>query len=412
MPKIRIMIVEDESITAMGLEKRLRKQGYDVVGVVASGEEAVRTAEATSPDLVLMDIMLEGEMDGVEAAGLIISRQDIPIIYLTAYADENTLLRAKVTKPFAYLLKPFQERELLITIEMALYKHAMEKKLKRSEQWLAATLKCIGDAVVATDDAGSVAFMNPVAEDLTGWRREDAMNRHVTEVCNIVDEETHAAKMNELMEVIGGDAGASVSGSAILVDKNGREIFINETASPIRNDDGVMSGMVLVFRDITERKRIEAAILESEKKLREQSEELLESNTALKVLLKQNENEKRIMEEKIISNVNKLILPYIERLKRNRSMSDDLTYLNILEANVKEIVSPFSVRMTSAFICLTPKELQVANLIKEGRENKEVSELLNMSLETVKTHRQNIRKKLNIYSKKVHLRTYLLSFKE
>jgi PAS domain S-box-containing protein len=408
----RIMVVEDESITAMGLEKRLTKQGYDVVAVVASGEEAVRRAEETSPDLVLMDIMLEGEMDGVEAAARIASRLDIPIIYLTAYADENTLLRAKITEPFAYLLKPFQERELLITIEMALYKHAMEKKLKRSEQWLAATLKGIGDALIATDASGSVAFMNPVAEELTGWKREDAMNRHVAEVCNIVDEETRAAAMSGIMEAIGRDGSAGIRSNAILIDKNGREMFIDETASPIRNDAGVLSGAVLVFRDVTERKRMEAALLESEKKLRDQSEELMESNTALKVLLKQIENEKRIMEEKILSNVNKLILPYIERLKRNRSMSDELDYLNILEANVKEIVSPFSVRMSSALICLTPKELQVANLIKEGRENKEVAELLNMSLETVKTHRQNIRKKLNIYAKRIHLRTYLLSFKE
>jgi PAS domain S-box-containing protein len=408
----RIMVVEDESITAMGLEKRLTKQGYNVVAVVASGEEAVRSAEETSPDLVLMDIMLEGEMDGVEAAGRIASRLDIPIIYLTAYADENTLLRAKITEPFAYLLKPFQERELLITIEMALYKHAMEQKLKKSEQWLAATLKCIGDALIATDASGSVAFMNPVAEELTGWKREDAMDRHVAEVCNIVDAETRAAAMSGVMETIGRDGSAGIRSNAILIDKNGRELFIDETVSPIRNDDGVLTGVVLVFRDITERKRMETALLESEKKLRDQSEELLESNTALKVLLKQIENEKRIMEEKILSNVNKLILPYIERLKRNRSMSDELDYLNILEANVKEIVSPFSVRMSSALICLTPKELQVANLIKEGRENKEVAELLNMSLETVKTHRQNIRKKLNIYAKRIHLRTYLLSFKE
>ncbi|SPP99707.1 hypothetical protein NBG4_110010 [Candidatus Sulfobium mesophilum] len=412
MPKTRIMIVEDESITAMGLEKRLTKQGYEVVGVVASGEEAVQRAEKTSPDLVLMDIMLEGEMDGVEAAGRITTSLDVPIIYLTAYADENTLLRAKVTQPFAYLLKPFQERELLVTIEMALYKHEMEKKLKRSEQWLSATLKCIGDAVVATDESGSLVFMNPIAEELTGWKHEDAMGRNVAEICNIVDEKTRAAKMGELLEMIGRDAGAHVSSGAVLIDKNGRELFIDETVSAIRKEGGIMGGIVLVFRDVTERKRMEAAILESEKTMRKQSEELIESNMALKVLLKQIENDKRIMEEKILSNVNKLILPYIERLKRNRSMSDELAYLNILEANVKEIVSPFSVRMSSALICLTPKELQVANLIREGRENKEISEILNMSLETVKTHRQNIRKKLNIYAKRVHLRSYLLSFQE
>jgi CheY-like chemotaxis protein len=125
--KTRIMIVEDESLTAMSLKKRLQKQGYEVVAVVPSGEEAVQLADETSPDLVLMDIRLDGAMDGVEAAEHITSLHDIPVIYLTAYADEGTLLRAKITKPYGYILKPFQERELLIAIDMALYKHTMEK---------------------------------------------------------------------------------------------------------------------------------------------------------------------------------------------------------------------------------------------------------------------------------------------
>ena len=125
-------------------------------------------------DLVLMDIVLEGDMDGVKAAEHIRNHFDIPVVYLTAYSDDTTLQRAKITEPYGYILKPFQERELYTTIEMALYKHKMERKLKENEQWLATTLKSIGDAVIATDTKGFVTFMNPVAEVLTGWKQEEA----------------------------------------------------------------------------------------------------------------------------------------------------------------------------------------------------------------------------------------------
>jgi CheY-like chemotaxis protein len=125
------MIVEDEWITADDIGMSLQSLGYTVTSMVTSGEEAIQKAEKDKPDLVLMDIMLKGKMDGIEAASQIRSCYNIPIIYLTAYADEKILERAKITEPFGYIVKPFVNEDLKIAIEIALYKHRVEKERKK-----------------------------------------------------------------------------------------------------------------------------------------------------------------------------------------------------------------------------------------------------------------------------------------
>jgi signal transduction histidine kinase len=140
MENARILIVEDESIVAKDLAQRLQSMGHTVLGIAASGAAAVQQAVETRPNLVLMDIHLRGAMDGIEAAAQIHAQHDIPFIYLTAYADEATLERAKVTEPFGYILKPFEERELQVTLEVALYKHRMEKALEQQRVEFLATL--------------------------------------------------------------------------------------------------------------------------------------------------------------------------------------------------------------------------------------------------------------------------------
>lgn len=131
MAKAKIMIVEDEWITAEDIKMSLESLGYTVTSVSSSGEEAIQNAEKGMPDLVLMDIVLKGEMDGIEAARQIRACYNIPIIYLTAYADENTLERASITEPFGYIVKPFVNEDLKISIEIALYKHRIEKERRR-----------------------------------------------------------------------------------------------------------------------------------------------------------------------------------------------------------------------------------------------------------------------------------------
>jgi len=132
----RIMIVEDEGITAMSIKRSLEEKGYTVTSAVSTGEEAIQKAGEDRPDLVLMDIVLNGKMDGVEAAWQIQSRLNIPIVYITAYSDDKMISRVKGSSPYGYLMKPFDEREILVTIEIALTKHGMERKLRESEREL------------------------------------------------------------------------------------------------------------------------------------------------------------------------------------------------------------------------------------------------------------------------------------
>ncbi len=124
----RILVVEDEHIVAMGIKKMLKNLGYTVTGVASSGKDAISKAESTFPDVVLMDIMLKGDMDGVEAAKEIRERFDVPVVYLTAYSDNKILERAKKTEPFGYIVKPFDEKDLHSSIEVALHKHRKEKE--------------------------------------------------------------------------------------------------------------------------------------------------------------------------------------------------------------------------------------------------------------------------------------------
>lgn len=130
MANISVLIVEDEEFFAEEVQDILNKLGYNVLGVASTGEDAVKMTEETRPDLVLMDIVLKGEMDGVTAAEQIHERLDIPVIYLTGLTGDQITERAKITEPFGYILKPFQERELHVAIEIALYRHKMEKKLR------------------------------------------------------------------------------------------------------------------------------------------------------------------------------------------------------------------------------------------------------------------------------------------
>ena len=257
MANVQILVVEDEVIIAKDIQNMLKKLGYAVSAATSSGEEAIKKVAETLPDLVLMDIVLEGDMDGVAAAEQIRDCFDIPVVYLTAYSDDTTLQRAKITEPYGYILKPFQERELYTTIEMALYKHKMERKLKENEQWLSTTLKSIGDAVIATDAEGFVTFMNPVAEVLTGWKQEDAGGKPLTDIFDIMNEETGKQVDDPATKILREGVVMGLENHMVLIAKDGTRLPIDDSYAPIRDEKGNIAGVVLVFRDITERKRAE-----------------------------------------------------------------------------------------------------------------------------------------------------------
>jgi two-component system, cell cycle sensor histidine kinase and response regulator CckA len=266
MARPQILVVEDESIVAEDMRAMLEGFGYAVPAIAFSGEEAVKKVLDTRPDLVLMDIVLKGQMSGIEAVERIRSRCNIPVVYVTAYADETTVRRAKVTEPFGYILKPFDAREVQTTIEIALYKHRMDKKLRASEQWLGTTLRSLGDGVMATDTQGRITFMNPHAETLTGWAQAEAIGRHATEVLLIRYESLQSRAEHPIATVLQeGGARDLADHNLVLVAKDGTERPIEDSAVPIKDDQGSLIGSVLVFRDISERRQLQEKLVQAEK---------------------------------------------------------------------------------------------------------------------------------------------------
>ncbi len=177
--QLRILVVEDESIVALDIKNSLNILGYEVVGHASSGEDAIARAMETRPDLVLMDIILKGEMDGIQAAETIRARLDVPVIFLTACADDKTLNRAKVTEPFGYLLKPFEEWELHGHIEIALYKHNIERKLRESEERYSLATQGANDGLWDWNLEKGEIYFSPRWKSMLGY--EDSQIGHSPE---------------------------------------------------------------------------------------------------------------------------------------------------------------------------------------------------------------------------------------
>ncbi len=251
--KQKILVVEDLKHESEYIQLKLGALGYEVCGSTTFGEEAVELALKTAPDLVLMDIILSGDMDGIEAAEHIQQSVNIPIVYLTAYADEPLLNRAKITVPYGYLLKPFEQRELHCAVEVALYKHKVEKEIREQRELYSITLSSITEAIITTDRHGLITNINPVAELLTGWSSRDAFGRAMEDVFHVVEEKT-----KESID------GITVPDS-LLIKKDGSKIPIEKNAAPIYDDKGNVYGFVTVFNDITDRLRREEESFKAQK---------------------------------------------------------------------------------------------------------------------------------------------------
>jgi PAS domain S-box-containing protein/putative nucleotidyltransferase with HDIG domain len=258
--KARIMVVEDEAVISMEIQDRLTKMGHSVCGTAASGEEAVSVATAKRPDLILMDVQLRGEVDGVQTAKQIRDLIEIPIIYLTAFADDRTVERAKLTQPFGYLIKPFSEKELYAAIEMALYKNSMEVRVRDSERRYATTIRCIADCVIVTDTDMKITLMNPAAQSVTGWKQEEAVGKKLDEVCKLVEEKALIAVESPMVKAIQERVVMNLTAPVLLITKNGDKVPVEDSAAPMINEKGELTGAVMVFRDITWRKEAEEAI--------------------------------------------------------------------------------------------------------------------------------------------------------
>ncbi len=294
----KLLIVEDEAIVGLQLEETLESMGFEVVGRAMSGKEAVSMARKFKPDLILMDIVMPGGMNGIQAAKKIQAKSNIPIIFITAHADEKWLDQAKEVNPLGYILKPFHDQQVKAMVQIALKRIELEEKLKKSEEALR-----------------------------------------------------------------------------------------------------------------TERDRLEEIVQERTEELKIKSMNLEDTNAALKTILKKREEDKNELEEKVLMNIKRMVLPYVEKLNNTKLTDTQKTYVEIIEMSLKEIMSPLAHTLSTKYVNLTPKEVQIANLIKQGKSTKEIAEIFDLSKRTIDAHRNHIRRKLGLKKRGGNLRTHLLTLR-
>ncbi|HEX3757488.1 MAG TPA: response regulator [Kofleriaceae bacterium] len=245
-----ILIVEDERIVAKDLQYMLGTLGYDAYAIAASSDEAVARITERCPDLALMDIRIKGGRDGVETAELLRRQFGVPVVYLTAHADDTTLGRATQTQPYGYLMKPVKAAELRSAIEIAVHRSAMENQLRERERWFAAALRSIDDAVITVDPAGRITFANPAAERLTGAAADQVLGQIAAQRLRFAAP-APAAPLDEALR----DRRTLEIHEAALDTADGRRL-VSGSAAPVLHGSDLL-GAVVVLRDVTERTRMQ-----------------------------------------------------------------------------------------------------------------------------------------------------------
>jgi len=280
-----------------------------------------------------------------------------------------------------------------------------ERALKESEARYRTIFETTGAATMIIGEDMTIFMVNTEFEEQSGYKKAE-VERKMKWTEFIADDEGMLERMIEYHRLRRVDEVAAPRNYEFRFrDKSGqvRDVYMTIAMIP-----GTMMSVASLL-DITERKKAEKELLVREEELKVKSRNLEELNTALKVLLKHREDDREELEERILSNVQELVIPYLEKLKRTPLKSDQLAYMGIIESNLDDILSPFLRKMTSKYLNLTPREIQIATLIREGRTTKEISEVLNISSRAVEFHRDNIRVKLGLKNKKANLRSFLLS---
>ena len=257
--KKKILIVEDEGLIASGVQRQLERMGYSAPLIAQSGEEAIRCARSTPFDLVLMDIRIQGNMDGIATAEALKAEFETPVVYMTAHSDQETIQRAKLTEPFGFVVKPVGDATLRSAVQIALYKSEIERRLRHSEAWLSATLRSVGEGIIATNTNCEIAFMNPVAEQQTGWKIVDARKRQLMEVLGLFGESENLPAKNPVFDLLDGEARTYT-----LVSRAGNDLPVEVECFENRAGEEVL-GAIVVVRDIRARKKAEAQLVQSQR---------------------------------------------------------------------------------------------------------------------------------------------------
>jgi len=358
-----IVIVEDSLTQAERLKFTLEEQGFHVLHA-RSGQEALQLIGRHQPAIVISDIIMP-EMDGFELCRRIKSESSmkaIPVILLTVLSDPRDVIRSLECGADNFITKPYNEENLLSLIQHFLSEKKQEDEIDRDS--------------------------DREIEILIGGQKYSI-----------------AAGRKRILNIL-------ISTYETVIQKN-KDLLRTQQKLRMLNEhleNRVQERTRKLTEEIARRQQIEEDLRKREQDLQSKSDKLEEVNTALHVLIKNREIDRINSGKKILSNCKELVLPYVEQLKKQKLPPHQMTCVEIIEANVQNIVSPFIQNLSSELSQLTPKEVQVANLVKEGKTTKEISELLNLSIRSVESHRDNIRTKLGINNEKINLRSYLLSF--
>jgi PAS domain S-box-containing protein len=247
-----IYIVEDSFIVSLHLQKTLENEGYIVSGTTDSGEMALIDITKQQPDLVLMDIMLNGQMDGIQAASIIKEKFGIPVVFITALTDRETIQRAKLVEPYGYLNKPFEDRDIFTVLEMALYKGGVERKLRQSEEKFYSTLRSISDGVLTMDSSYSITYANLSAENMIGQTLESIQGKKIFDVFRLRNILTQDFPVNPIH--CGINQKNVWPNDFMLQCYNGTEIPVSGgTISALVDSKNQMIGLVLIFKNATDK---------------------------------------------------------------------------------------------------------------------------------------------------------------
>jgi PAS domain S-box-containing protein len=403
---LRVLIVEDSEDDAALLERELRRGGYETV------YKRVETAATMSAelkrgewDIVISDYVMP-RFSGLKALKVFEdSGLDLPFIVISGKIGEETAVEAMKAGAHDYIMKDNLAR-LVPAIQRELKEAAVRQERKLAQEALrqqAQVIDQIHDSVVSADLDGRVTSWNRGAERLFGYPAKEALGRHISFV---YPEDEHDFLEQKIIKPLKKKGEHEIE--VRMRRKSGEDFFAHLSLSLLRGSEGRVTGMIGYAIDITERKRAEDMLRESSKQLEIEREALERKNIALREILAQIDAEKDTLKQQVVANVEQAIIPTVIRMRESAHASQ-IRNFEMLEKDLREIVSPFLDTLKGKYTKLSPRELEVCRLIKNGMTSKEIAQGLNLSLMTVHKYRELIRKKLDLVNNEVNLRTYLQS---
>ncbi len=419
-----ILVVDDEPSICSILKKLLTSWNFKVI-TAENGHRAITLIESHTPDAVITDLYMPGG-NGFELLDHIKKTEpDLPVVVMSGQGERDDVIQALRLGAWDYLYKPIGEMSFLrLTIKRILEKARLVKENQAYREHLEELVRQKSAELLASEKRyrtvaeftynweywvapeGDIVYMSPSCERITGYStREFVQNPSllydITHPGDRVTFKRHLDDCHLKKEVFHLDLR--------IVRRDGEQRWIGHSSQPVSDSEGNYLGLRCSNRDVTYQKKIENDLIRQQHDLLNKTKSQEKSNEALKVLLDQREVEKKSIEQTMVANLKRYVFPYLKEVSRLKIGKDAKAYVSIINTNIEQLISPVSMSLSGAYLKLTPTEIKVADLIRQGRATKSIAALLKTSSSTVEKHRNKIRKKFKILNKKINLHTHLNS---